>query len=94
MTSYSFPSDHAAFLMALGVYFYLLGYSKPGILIVISSILVGIARVISGLHYPGDILAGLLLGFIGANLLFLLDKYIQRYLAEPMLKIAKAIRLA
>ncbi len=92
--SYSFPSDHAAFLIALGLYFYLLGYKKPGIWIIIISVAVGFARVISGLHYPGDIIGGLILGLVGAWLLFYLDKYIDKYLAQPMLKIAKFIKLA
>lgn len=94
LPSYSFPSDHAAFLIALGLYFYLLGYKKPGIWIIIGSIIVGIARLISGLHYPGDIIAGLILGLISAWLLFYLDKYIEKFLAKPLLKIAKFIKFA
>jgi len=94
LPSYSFPSDHATFLMALGTYFYLLKYKKIGILIIIGSFLVGFSRVISGIHYPLDVVCGLMLGFLGAYLLHYLDKYIQLYLAEPILKIAKFIRLA
>ena len=92
--SYSFPSDHSTFLMALASYFYLLGYKKVGIWTGIIAIIVGVSRVIAGLHYPGDILAGWLLGIIGAYLLFLIDKLIEKYAAKPLLAVAKFIKLA
>jgi undecaprenyl-diphosphatase len=72
----------------------LLGYKKLGGIIIIISLLVGIARIICGLHYPGDILGGLILGIGGSYLLFYLDKYIEKYLAKPLLNIAKKLRLA
>jgi len=62
--SFSFPSGHAAFFFALSfVIFYLdrrWGYWFLG-----ASLLNGLARVVSGVHWPSDILAGILLGFLG-----------------------------
>ena len=62
---FSFPSGHsaAAFLMAVTTsYFYpeLASYS------ILYASLVGISRVLLGVHYPSDILAGACLGSISA----------------------------
>lgn len=93
--SYSFPSDHAVFLAAISVYFYLLGYKKVGVIGFIATFLVGVFRIIAGLHYPGDILAGWILGVGGAWIIYiLLDKYIDKYIAKPLLALAKIIKLA
>lgn len=93
--SYSFPSDHSTFLAALATYFYLTGYKKVGIYVFIIAIAVGKTRIIAGLHYPGDVLVGWILGCISAYLIFkYLDKTIEKYLAKPMFKIAKFLHLA
>jgi undecaprenyl-diphosphatase len=57
----SFPSGHAAFFFGLStiVYFY---NKKAGIFFFIASTLMAIARVFCGVHWPGDILAGALIG--------------------------------
>lgn len=62
---YSFPSGHSAFFFALAaaVYFY---SKKWGIVFFIVSILMGISRVIAGVHYPFDILGGMVIGIAAA----------------------------
>ena len=64
----AFPSGHAAFFFALSliVYFY---NKKAGILFLIASALMGVARVFSGLHWPSDILAGAAVGLFSAWLI-------------------------
>jgi len=59
----SFPSGHAAFFFALamGIYFY---NKKLGILFFIATILMGIARIFVGVHWPTDILGGAIIGII------------------------------
>jgi undecaprenyl-diphosphatase len=59
----SFPSGHTAFFFALStiIYFY---NKKIGALFFLSSILIVLARVFSGIHWPSDILAGLIVGII------------------------------
>ncbi len=92
--SYSFPSDHATFLAAISMYFYLLGYKKVGTIGFVVTFLVSISRIIAGLHYPGDVLFGWILGIGGAWIIFIIfDKYVEKYIAKPIFKMAKFIKL-
>ena len=57
----SFPSGHATLFMALGVMMAL--YHKHfGYVFIIFAILISLARVVSGIHFPIDILVGWLIG--------------------------------
>ncbi|KKP87211.1 MAG: hypothetical protein UR90_C0011G0011, partial [Parcubacteria group bacterium GW2011_GWC1_35_8] len=60
---YSFPSNHAATFSALGlsIYFY---KKNIGILLLIFALLIGLARIIAGVHFPVDILGGFILGIL------------------------------
>ncbi len=60
----AFPSGHAAFFMALAVYFLLAKEKKFGWFLFASALLIGIARVAAGIHWPTDILAGWIIGFL------------------------------
>lgn len=61
----SFPSGHAAifFAIAMAVYFF---NKKLGIIFFISAILISVARIFVGVHWPSDILAGAVIGIISA----------------------------
>jgi undecaprenyl-diphosphatase len=61
-SSFSFPSSHAANVAGQAVYW---GAFYPQItpLLTIAAISVGFSRVYLGHHWPGDILAGYVLGF-------------------------------
>ena len=61
----SFPSDHAAaaFALAFAVFF----VSRcAGSLLLVAAGAIGLSRVIVGLHYPSDVLAGLAVGLVCA----------------------------
>lgn len=61
----SFPSGHAAFLFALSGS--LFPYKKSwSIVFSLLSLANGVARVAVGVHWPTDILAGILVGYLGA----------------------------
>lgn len=74
----SFPSGHATFFAALAsaVFFYHRGL---GVLYFLGAFLIGVARVMAGVHWPFDILAGLSLGaFVGAFSYFLYHRVSRR----------------
>lgn len=59
----SFPSGHAMFFGALAMSLYFVN-KRMGILYFIVALIVGLARVASGVHFPIDILVGYILGII------------------------------
>ncbi len=77
--SFSFPSGHATFFFALAGAIYL--YNKKwGAWFFIAAALMSIARVIAGVHYPSDIIGGMIFGVITVYLTF-------RYLTPSFKKI-------
>ena len=60
---YAFPSGHATFFMALAstLWFY---HKRLALFFGLSAVFIGIARVVMGVHWPGDILGGLFLGLL------------------------------
>lgn len=63
--AYSFPSGHTIFLFALGAATYFFN-KKLAYFIFASGLVIGLARVAAGVHYPSDILGGAVLGiFVG-----------------------------
>lgn len=64
-TGYGFPSGHATFFSALAVAIFL-KHKKAGYIFMVFAFLIGIARIVSGVHSPLDIFGGFVLGsFIG-----------------------------
>jgi undecaprenyl-diphosphatase len=60
---YSFPSGHATLMFALAATMYAYD-KKAGLFLAILAILTGIARVLAGVHYWYDIVAGAVLGYV------------------------------
>lgn len=64
---YSFPSGHAARTVALSLIVAASGHPLAGLLLLAWSAAVGLARIVLGVHYVFDVVAGWLLGLaIGA----------------------------
>lgn len=69
----SFPSGHMAFFFALLPAVFILS-KKWGWIFTILAILIGLARIISGVHWPSDILAGAAIGLLsGLGVKYLLS---------------------
>jgi len=91
--TYSFPSDHAAFLFALSFSFWLSGYKKLATVVFIASLLIGAARIAVGVHFPSDIISGAILGIFIARLIHLFDRPLE-IVYNFIINIAKSTKLA
>lgn len=68
-TSASFPSGHAAFFFALAMAIMLATrWRTSGIVFFIGAVLIGLGRIISGIHWPLDILVGAIVGILSSVL--------------------------
>ena len=63
-TDYSFPSGHTGSAFALAVVVFMLMPRKYGIIALLLAFLMGFSRLYVGIHYPSDVLAGMVLGAI------------------------------
>jgi undecaprenyl-diphosphatase len=64
----SFPSGHTAVLFSVAAYIYPIN-SKIALLTGIFGLLVGLSRVISGVHYVSDVLAGVVVGILAGSVI-------------------------
>ncbi len=64
---YAFPSGHASFFSALAFSIFFL-HKKAGYVFMFFALLIGLARIIAGVHFPIDILGGFILGAITSYL--------------------------
>ena len=62
-TGFAFPSGHATFYMALGMAIFF-NHKKTGYLYMFFAVLIGLTRIVAGVHFPIDILGGFILGAI------------------------------
>ncbi len=72
---YAFPSGHATFFMALAISIFFF-HKKTGYWFMLAALLVGLARIMAGVHSPVDILGGFVLGALVAYLVkYIYDKF-------------------
>jgi len=80
----SFPSDHACAAFAIAFAVVLATRSKVGVVFVVVAIAVGLSRILAGVHYPGDIGAGLVIGFLSAVV-------VTRWLGTPVTRLVALV---
>lgn len=95
-TDSSFPSGHAI-IVSIGAFFVLTKF-KPGwkaravaLLLTLEAVIVCYSRIYVGVHYPLDVLAGVLLG---GSVVFVGIYLIERYLPRIFLRIANLFEVA
>jgi len=67
-TGFAFPSGHATFFSALAVAIFL-SHRRVGYMFMFFALLIGLARIITGVHFPIDILGGFIFGSVIAYFL-------------------------
>ncbi len=62
-SGFAFPSGHATFFSAIAFALFI-KHKRVGYVFILFAILIGIARVTAGVHFPIDILGGFLIGYL------------------------------
>jgi len=74
----SFPSGHVTFFFGLAMFIYFYN-KKAGWVMFVGGFLIGLARIYVGVHYPLDILGGMVLGILVGWWMYRLSKrYIKK----------------
>ncbi len=89
--SYSFASSHAANSAAVATITWIFFHKGSRVeqlftaLMIIYALLLGYSRVYVGVHYPGDVLVGMVIGVCSALALYLLFSWFLKNLVQPAL---------
>jgi undecaprenyl-diphosphatase len=73
----SFPSDHATAAFALALATLMFVSWRAGAVLLAFAVLIGFARVYCGVHYPGDILASLVVSLLALPFGWLAHMFVQ-----------------
>jgi undecaprenyl-diphosphatase len=87
----SFPSDHATAAFALTTIVVVV-LPRFGLLLLIEAILLLTSRVAVGLHYPGDILGGLLVALAATAVAVMLVHAVRRFLLTLATTMVRSLR--
>lgn len=68
-SGFSFPSGHATFFMALAFAIYF-SHKKAGYVFMFLALLIGLMRIVGGVHFPIDILGGFVVGFLTSYIIY------------------------
>jgi undecaprenyl-diphosphatase len=79
----AFPSDHAALFTALAAGFWFFSRPLAGLMIVYAVILIFLPRIYLGLHYPVDIMAGMIIGICALMLANIC--WVKNLLTKPLI---------
>lgn len=90
---HSFPSDHTSAIFAVAMVVRLSGHKKLGNALFVIGILIGISRLLAGVHYPLDVIGGVLVGCIVGYIVWMLRKQIDKSITMPFIAIMKKVKL-
>lgn len=85
-TASSFPSVHTYLSFAIATTVLLYGHKKLGILMFIIALAVGISRIAAGLHYPSDVLGGIVVGVFSGTLAYWFMEHFENFWEETGVK--------
>jgi membrane-associated phospholipid phosphatase len=91
--TYSFPSDHAAALFAVGFSILFSGYKKLAGLVLLLAFIICFYRVATGIHFPSDIIAGAIIGLTAALIIKFADGMLKP-VYNFIINLLKKIKLA
>ncbi len=89
--SFSFASSHAANSSAvatlLWIFFHrgVLVEKLFSVIMILYALLISFSRVYVGVHYPGDLLAGMVIGVSSASLIYLIYSWVLKNFLQPRL---------
>lgn len=91
----SFPSDHTAVSIAFVTALYLFGFRKVALIFLPFALMMNTSRVIVGVHWPLDVIAGTIIGCLSAIFVYkvLQNKEIVKKLNLLIIKLASFFRL-
>ncbi len=88
----AFPSNHMALMWAVGVTFLMISEMRlMGVLVFILALLVGWARIYLGVHFPLDMIGGMITGTSGAMMLAYWWPSLEQYVLPASLSLYKKI---
>ncbi|NDK08570.1 phosphatase PAP2 family protein [Candidatus Gracilibacteria bacterium] len=91
----SFPSDHATVSFAFLTSLYFANYKKIFIMFLPFAIIMGLSRIIAGVHWPFDIITGTMIGITSSVIIFKFVKKLEitKKINTLIIKIASFIKL-
>jgi len=87
--SYSFASSHAANSAAVAsivwIFFHrgVLVEKFFTIIMILYALAISLSRAYVGVHYPGDLIAGMIIGVVSASLIYLLFSWVVKNILQP-----------
>lgn len=90
---FSFPSDHASFLLALVTTAFLFKFHRLGWFLLILSILILAGRVFTGFHFIGDVVVGAAIGVVVVSAFWLIRDLLNFVLFERIIAIFRKVGL-
>lgn len=75
----SFPSDHTTVTTAIAAgLLFVTPFKKLGVVVLGAAIMIGFSRIFVGIHYPADIIGGLITGLLGGVMVLLVMEFINK----------------